>query len=101
MAAKRPEFELYHLKKDPDEFKNLINNSEYNLIKNKLTTELKTRLAIIEKNWVTERKEAREKGIIGSQNYFKKSIKKRGLPENPTDEELLEYWEKNLLKVKK
>jgi hypothetical protein len=48
MAKNRPEFELYHLEKDPNEFDNLIHKLDYNDIKNKLINELKTRLAVIE-----------------------------------------------------
>ncbi len=100
MAKTKPEIELFDLKNDPSEYNNLANNDKYREIKNQLFNTLKTNLEQFEKNWKGETEEAQKRGIEGSKKYFEKAIKSR-IPEhspNPTDEELLEYWNHLLLK---
>ena len=47
---------------------------------------------------VTESPEIIEKAINGSAKYFEQGMEKRGLPANITDEELLKWWEQELIK---
>ncbi|MGC6430537.1 MAG: sulfatase [Jejuia sp.] len=97
MADSRPEFEFYDLDKDPNEFNNLIADAPHAEHVNRLKTELQNKLEIYEKNQIPESQETIQKGRNGSQNYAKKKMKERGLPESPTNEELLGYWNKILL----
>lgn len=97
MADNRPEFEFYDLKEDPNEFNNLANSSTYQIHFKRLKEELQTNLKEYDRNIIPESEVTIQKGKDGSQNYFKKKMKKLGLPEAPSDEELLLYWNKLLL----
>ncbi len=97
MADSRPEFEFFDLEEDPNEFNNLANNEDYQEHFNRLKSVLQTNLKAYDKNRIPESEATIQKGKDGSQNYFKKKMKKLGLPEAPSDEELLEYWNKTLL----
>ncbi len=97
MAENRPEFELYDLDNDPNEFTNLVTNESYKTDFNRLKSVLQENLKTYDKNQITESEETIQKGKTASQNYFKVKMKKLGLPENISDEELLEYWNNILL----
>ncbi len=98
MAKTRPEFEFYDLDNDPNEFNNLASNENYMADFNKLKSVLQENLKVYDKNQIPEPEETILKGQQGSQNYAKKKMRERGLSESPTDKELLEYWNRTLLK---
>ncbi|WP_298533439.1 sulfatase [uncultured Algibacter sp.] len=100
MADNRPEFEFFDLKNDPNEFNNLTNDSDYQGHFDELKSILQENLKVYDKNRIPESEETIQKGMEGSQNYFKIKMKKLGLAEEITDEELLAYWNKTLLKTK-
>lgn len=97
MADSRPEFEFYDLDNDPNEFNNLVADENYKDHFKRLKDVLQTNLKNYDKNQIPESEETIQKGKNGSQNYFKKKMKTLGLPEAPSDEELLAYWNKTLL----
>lgn len=97
MADSRPEFEFYNLNDDPSEFNNLVNNDVYKDDVNRLKSILQENLKVYDKNQIPESKETIQKGKNGSQDYFKVKMKKLGLPEEISDEELLKYWSDLLL----
>ncbi len=98
MRERKPVIELYDLKKDPEEYKNLADCKKYAKKKKELLTELESKLAIWEKDMIRESEELEEKAVKSSQNYYKRGMKKRGLDPGLSDEEHLEYWDKELLK---
>ncbi len=100
MAEKRPEIELYNLQNDKNELYNLADKAAYQTIKNKLFTTLSSQLKEIEKDRKPESLEAIQKAKNGSYAYYSKGLKKKGLPENATDEQIVAYWEQELLKSK-
>ncbi|MHB0755487.1 hypothetical protein [Polaribacter sp. M15] len=100
MAEKRPEIELYNLQNDKNELYNLADKEAYQTIKNTLFTTLSSHLREIEKDRKPESLEAIQKAKNGSYAYYLKGLKKKGLPENATDEQIVAYWEQELLKSK-
>lgn len=100
MAEKRPEIELYNLQNDKNELYNLADKEAYKTIKNTLFTTLSSQLKEIEKDRKPESLEAIQKAKNGSYVYYLKGLKKKGLPENATDEQIVAYWEQELLKSK-
>ncbi|TXG36093.1 sulfatase family protein [Seonamhaeicola maritimus] len=99
MADSRPEFEFFDLETDPHEFNNLVSNRDYQEHFNRLKSVLQNNLKEYDKNQIPESEETIQKGKNGSQKYFKTKMKKLGLPEAPSDEELLLYWNKTLIKA--
>lgn len=99
MADKRPDFELYDLKNDPDEFVNLAGKSKFKKVQKRLSKALKEMLTKVETNVITESPEIIQKAKQGSYKYFKKGMEKKGLSANSTDEEILEYWNNLLLNL--
>lgn len=97
MAETRPEFELYDLKSDPDEFNNLVEYKKYQKIHKHLLSELKSMLSEVEKNTLIESPESIVKAKAGSNGFFEKGIVRKGLPVNASDEEIVKQWEKQLL----
>lgn len=97
MADTRPEFELYNLDSDPNEFNNLSNTNEFQDIQNKLFKVLSNTLNSFEGDMIAESPETIKKAKQGSHNFLLKGFKKKGLSENATDTQILEFWEKSLL----
>ncbi|GAA4236447.1 sulfatase [Postechiella marina] len=97
MAKTRPEFELYDLKNDANEFNNLTEKETYKEIQNKLFNALHSKLNLIEKNMIIESPEIIKKAKQGSSKFASKGFVKKGLGSNPTNEEILNKWEKDLL----
>lgn len=97
MAETRPEFELYDLQNDPSEFINLASEEKYKKIQQKLFNKLNLMLNKIEKNMIVESPETIVNAKEGSAIWFKKGMKKKGLSEDASDEEILEAWELKLL----
>ncbi|WP_111708269.1 sulfatase family protein [Lutibacter citreus] len=97
MTEKRPEFELYDLENDPNEFNNLSESKEHYKIQKRLFTELSSKLELIEKNMLVETPETIEKAKEGSHAFLVKGFAKKGLKPDASDEEILKVWEKELL----
>lgn len=100
MEKTKPALELFDLKKDPSEFNNLAGSTKYAKVEKKLLVKLKEQLAISEKNNVPESETATQKGIEGSQKYYRNSIAKKhpGLTSKASYEDLVNAWDKELLK---
>ncbi|WP_109830905.1 sulfatase family protein [Reichenbachiella versicolor] len=98
MADSRPEFELYDLQNDPMEHNNLVENEEYAEQLSELKSLLVENVKVFDQNMVLENPATTKKGQDASLSYFKKKMKRIGLPGDVSDEELLAYWEKTLLK---
>lgn len=98
MADTRPEFEFYDLKNDPDEFNNLAGKEKLADVQQRLFLELQNMLSGAELGMMAESPETIEKAINGSAKYFEQGMAKRGLPADVTDEELLKWWEQELIK---
>jgi len=97
MADSRPEFELYDLDSDPEELNNLAGKKGYRKIQKRLFSVLKTMLEEVEKEMIVESAEAIKRAKQGSEEYATKGFEKRGLAPDAPDEEILKYWEKELL----
>jgi uncharacterized sulfatase len=98
MDSYRPAEELYDLEKDPFEINNLVETTENKLELEKLRSLLnkwveKNDLGVYPENQIE---------IDAAQNKaserYKKTLKKRKLPQNVTYRQLVEYWENELLK---
>ncbi len=97
MAETKPEIELFDLKEDPMELKNLARYKDYWDIRDHLFLELSSKINAIEKNVNPESPEAEEKAKQGSHNFLLKGLEKKGLPADASDTLLLEHWEEALL----
>ena len=100
MAQQKPEIELYNLKNDPMEFNNLAGKQKYESIKNKLYNTLTNSLKKFEGNMIHEKPETIQKAKESSVSYFQAGMKKIGLREQSTDEDIVKYWENKLIKSK-
>ena len=98
MASQKPVFELYNLKNDPEEIKDLVNDQRYRGIKDKLYNTLVDSLKQFEENMIPEKPETIQKAKESSASYFQAGMKKIGLSYQSTDEEIVKYWEKILNK---
>lgn len=98
MVSKKPEIELYNLMNDPEEIKNLANDQRYNGIRNQLYNTLVNSLKQFEKNMIPEKPETIRKAKESSASYFQTGMKKIGLSDQSTDEEIVNYWEKTLIR---
>ncbi len=100
MAATKPIIELYDLKKDPSEFTNLSEHTDFQTIKSRLFSTLKTNLKEFEKNMILEDSVTTEKAKKGSSKYYINVLKKEKpeLSPDATDEDILKDWENRLLK---
>jgi uncharacterized sulfatase len=98
MASQKLEIELYDLKADPMEFNNLANDQKHTEIKQKLYTILVDSLKQFEKNMIPEKPETIQKAKESSASYYQAGMKKIGLSDQSTDEEIVRYWEKILKK---
>jgi uncharacterized sulfatase len=99
MAETKPEFELFDLKKDPMEFKNLAGDKSCKNIKDKLFQKLSSNLKEYEKNMILEDEETIAKAKQNSKIYYKKAVQnqKPGLSVNANYEEIVKDWEERLL----
>ncbi len=96
MASRKPEIELYNLKNDPMEFNNLAGKHKYESIKNQLYNTLVDSLKQFERNLIPEKPETIQKAKESSASYFQAGMKKIGLSDQSTDEEIVKYWKKIL-----
>jgi uncharacterized sulfatase len=97
MDSLRPAEELYDLEKDPFEINNLAENPNYLSELEKLRLELNE---WVQKNDLSTYPEDQDE-ILAAQDEASKRLKrileKRNLPVNATNEELVAYWENELL----
>jgi uncharacterized sulfatase len=98
MAQQKPEIELYDLQNDPMEFNNLSGDSHYEKIKMQLYNTLIKNLDQFEKHLVPERPESIQKAKDASAQYFNAGMAKKGLSNKSSYREIVEYWNKKLLK---
>ncbi|GJM63094.1 sulfatase [Persicobacter diffluens] len=99
MAQSRPEVELYDLQKDPAEYANLAEQKSYQKVRKRLWKVLQQELASAEKNLILESAAEIQRAKSGSMKYCEKGMIKRGLTAEPSDPQLLDYWESTLLKA--
>jgi len=96
MADHKAPEELYDLKKDPYELHNVAPVPAYADTLYKLKTLMDTLLARYDKGTYPEDpKEIAFAKKLAAKRY-KQIMKHRGLGENPTDEEILQWWEKKM-----
>ncbi|TWT85140.1 Arylsulfatase [Planctomycetes bacterium CA13] len=94
-ADKRPAEELYDMVTDPEELNNLANHPEYASTLSGLRTELDQWMDETgDRGDVTE--ENLQTMIQSSEQWYRDSMKKRGLEPNVSPETYLQWWEKKL-----
>lgn len=97
MAETRPEFELYDLKKDANEFNNLAGSKDYMKVQKRLFKKLNNLVCKIEKNNTPETEDSIERAKAGSLKFYKKGMEKKGLPEDASNKQIIDNWEAQLL----
>ncbi len=96
MALQKPEIELYNLVNDPVEINDLAEDQRFRGIRNELYNTLVDSLKQFEKNMVPEKPETIQKAKESSASYFKAGMKKIGLSDQSTDEEIVRFWKTKL-----
>lgn len=97
MASAKPEIELYDLENDPDELRNLANDTHFDNIKSELLKTLKDSLRVFETNMFPEKPASFEKAKKGAWDNYAKNMERLGLPVTAADGVILEKWESLLL----
>lgn len=98
MAKTRPVEELYDLKSDPNEMKNLAGDPAFSETLKALRGEVAdwiketNDLGAVDESETVDLKAVKE----GKWNTFDRTMKKRGLSGEVSDQEFLEWWEKKL-----
>ncbi len=95
LATNRPKEELYDLKNDPFELYNLAEISQFQTQKDELDSLLKYYVKKYDQGVYPEPKSETDYASKIMQERWIKRMKKRGLSPDITDEEYLEYFEKN------
>jgi hypothetical protein len=98
MSSQKPEIELYNLMNDPEEIKDLADDQRYRGVRDQLYNTLIDSLKKFEKNIIPEKMEPIQKAKDSSASYFQSGMKKIGLSDQSTNEEILKYWEKILIR---
>ncbi|GAA4435635.1 sulfatase [Ravibacter arvi] len=93
MADTRPEYELYDLRKDPFETKNLAGDPSYAKQLNTLKQVLENWLAETDKGPYPESAEEVSFARAKMQKMYDDQLTAAGLPKEVTDEQYLAYWE--------
>ncbi|MEN6454716.1 MAG: sulfatase [Prolixibacteraceae bacterium] len=96
MGPNRPEEELYDLEADPDEIHNLVGNPNYSSILKKLSLALNKWVA--ENDRGTYPEDTTETGywVRDADSAYRQKMNSYHLPENISDEDFLNWWEKRL-----
>ena len=97
MAGHKPEIELYDLKNDPYELKNLANTDLFQTIGEQLFQTLKNKIMALEHGKETESPGTTEKGVKSGRSYGQLKLEKMGLPKEADPNQMVKYWEKELL----
>lgn len=84
MAMQKPKIELYNLRNDPMEIKDLAEDQRYKGIRNKLYITLVDSLKQFEKNRIPEKPETIQKVKESSASYFQAGMIKIGLSDRST-----------------
>lgn len=96
MADSRPEEELYDLLKDPWEINNLALDKKYEKALADMRAIMDSVLQKFDMGSYPESSEEIEFAQDLMNNRFKKQMRKKGLSEQSSDEEILKYWEEYL-----
>ena len=96
MANSRPEEELYDLSEDSWEINNLANDKNYEQNLSDMRAIMDSVLHQFDKGIYPESREEIEFAQELMKKRFKKQMRRKGLSENSSDEEILKYWEKYL-----
>jgi arylsulfatase A-like enzyme len=100
MASNRPAEELYDLRKDPFELHNLAGQSAYETKLKELRAQLDNWLTVADKGPYPENPEEVSYAVELMKGKFKDAMEKKGLSPTISDEEYLQYWEKQLVPTK-
>ena len=96
MASTKPPEELYDVKNDPFELKNLVDNPDFN----EPLKEMREAMTIWLQEYDKGKYPENPKEILFAKELMEKrfevQMKKKGLSADITDEKFLEYWEKHL-----
>lgn len=101
MSDNRPEEELYDLKNDPFEIRNIANDSSNNKILIELREVMDSFLLKHDRGVYPEPYEELEYAQDLMKERFKAQMEKKGLSDKSTDEEILKYWEQYLTPTQK
>ena len=99
MSDTKPPEELYDLTKDPYEIHNLYKDNAYADTLQQLRTLMDTVLAKYDKGIYPEDVREIEYAEKLAAKRYKQLMKHRGLGENPTDEQILKWWEDYFTKL--
>jgi len=93
MSDRKPPEELYDLTRDPYEIHNLYDNNAYTDTLQQLRTLMDTILIKCDKGTYPEDEREIEYANKLAAKRYRQIMKRRGLGENPTDEQILKWWE--------
>ena len=94
MADTRPAEELYELETDPWELHNLADNKNNKPVLLQLRSLMDSVLLEYDKGTYPESQKEIDFAKEMMAKRYKKLMKQRGLPENPNNKEVIDYWEK-------
>lgn len=97
MATTKPDYELYHLKVDPYEIENLADNPAYQGELLRLKEQLERQLQAVETYPQEESEALIQQAKSSSRKYYQEAMQRRNLGPDPTDAEILDYWNHELL----
>lgn len=100
MAPNRPAEELYDLRNDPYELNNLTTNKNYQSKLTELRKQLDQWLATADKGEYPEESSEIAFAKELMKNRYIEGMKQRGLSPDISDEDYLEYWERDLQRVR-
>ena len=96
MANSKPEEEFYDISDDPWEVNNLVSDNNYEQSLSDMRAMMDSVHQKFDMGIYPESKEEIEFAKNLMKNRFKKQMRKKGLSELSSDEEILKYWEKYL-----
>ena len=98
LAKTKPKEELYDVQRDPFELENLADKPELEAVRNELAAALEQwQQDTKDLGALPEMPDAQLNALIASKkSWYQKEMKKRKLSNDPTDQQLLQWWEKKL-----
>ena len=96
MKPTRPAEELYNLRNDPDELVNLADDPDYKEKRLELSSMMDRWLKEYDRGTYPEDPNEIQYWQAYHQKRYAEKLKKRGLPEDATDEQILQWWHKEL-----